>query len=680
MIVSTDWLAEYVDLSMSQEELTDRLTLTGLNLEGVESVGSDTAIDLEVTSNRPDCLGHIGVAREIAVLWNQELRKPDPQPAPKNAPASEVTSVTVDCPELCSRYTARVIKGVKIGPSPDWLANRLRTLGIAVINNVVDITNYVMMEIGQPLHAFDFAKLQGGQIKVRKAEAGEEFTAIDHKTYKLTGDEVVIADADRPVALGGVMGGADTEVSDQTVDLLIEAADFDCMAVRGAARRHVLHSPSSYRFERGVDPEGIDWASRRCCELILELAGGELCEGMVDVAQPKVRKFDKDRDDIKLRFDQIPRLLGMEIPDEATRKILTDLGCEETHCCDHCVKVIPPTWRADLSREVDLIEEVARVYGYEKIPTTTGIGLTPSAKRREDVVLEKVRTLMVAAGFDEAYTLSAVEPELAAAFHPWNSSDSPTLMTSTTVLRRANSLRQSVVPSLLTCRRTNETLSNPVVELFEIAKVYLPQAGELPQERRVLALTSGGSFLELKGVIEALFHAIRPSSSLTTKDSEHEMLSPSRSCALLLGDQPLGVIGELSQAGLDRFELRSGSTVAEIDLGPLVEAADLVPVTRPLSNYPPVSRDLNIVVDEQVAWGSIHQIAQQEGGEWVEQISFQDDSYRDPKQLGERRKSVVFRIQLRSSEGTLKSEQADAVVQRIVDRLSAELGASLRAS
>ena len=274
MIVSWNWLTEHVDLPMSLDELTERLTLTGLNLEGIEQVGDDTAIDLEVASNRPDCLGHLGVAREISVLWDQPLKKPDPQPAPAGQPVTEQTSVEVNCPELCPRYTARVIKGVKIGPSPDWLADRLRCLGIAVINNVVDISNYVMMECGQPLHTFDYNKLSGGKIIVRESKPGEKFTAINHQEYELQARTCVIADGEKAVALAGVMGGANTEVSDATVDLLIEAADFAPLSVRNTARRHNLHSPSSYRFERGVDPAGIDWASRRCCELILELAGG----------------------------------------------------------------------------------------------------------------------------------------------------------------------------------------------------------------------------------------------------------------------------------------------------------------------------------------------------------------------------------------------------------------------
>ncbi|MGL4514039.1 MAG: phenylalanine--tRNA ligase subunit beta, partial [Lacipirellulaceae bacterium] len=373
MIVSTDWLADYVDLSMGVAELAERLTLAGLNLEEFHGVTHpsgkrDTAIDVEVTSNRSDCLGHVGVAREVAVLHGTELTVPDPQPAARGPAASGVAGVTIECPDLCSRYTARVIRGVKTGPSPDWLADRLRTLGIAVINNVVDVTNYVLMEVGQPLHAFDLRQIRGAKLVVRKGRPGEPFTAIDHREYTLTGDEVVIADAERPLCLGGVMGGVDSEVTDATVDVLIESAAFAPLAVRGAARRHALHSPSSYRFERGVDPEALDWASRRCCELILELGGGELCAGVIDVGTKP-----EPAGEVKLRWSAIPRLLGIDVPRDETRRVLTALGCRETHDCDHCVKVVPPSWRADLAREVDLVEEVGRIHGYEHVPAETSL-------------------------------------------------------------------------------------------------------------------------------------------------------------------------------------------------------------------------------------------------------------------------------------------------------------------
>ena len=260
---------------------------------------------------------------------------------------------------------------------------------------------------------------------------------------------------------------------------MIEAADFSQLSVRNTARRLNLHSPSSYRFERGVDPEGIDWASRRCCELILELAGGELADGVIDVgAKPS------QREPVKLRFDQLERILGIRIPDERVRQILTALGNEETHACDHCVKVVPPSWRADLTREIDLVEEVARIHGYDEIPEDAGVRMVASTRSREDRVLDQVRDAMVALGFDEAMTISAVESAWVEPFRPWSSATP--LTTSTPVLRGANHLRQSLLPSLLAARRINETLSNSVIELFEIAEVYLPQPSGLPDQRRML--------------------------------------------------------------------------------------------------------------------------------------------------------------------------------------------------
>lgn len=671
MIVSWNWLKEYVKLDMSVEELTDRLTLTGLNLEGIEQLDGDLAIDLEVTSNRPDCLGHIGVAREIAVLWDRELKRP-PIELPEQAPKVEnLTSVTVECPELCPRYTARVIRGVKIGPSPDWLAERLRSLGIAVINNVVDITNFVLFESGQPLHAFDLAKLQGPKIIVRESLPGETFTAIDHREYKLSSGTCVIADAERAVALAGVMGGADTEVSDATTDLLIESADFDPLSVRNTARSLTLHSPSSYRFERGVDPLGIDWASRRCCQLILELAGGELSKGVIDVGEPW-----QPHAPIKLRFPELLRVLGIEIPHDTVRKILTDLGCEETHACDHCVKAVPPSWRADLTREIDLVEEVARIHGYDQIPEDAGVKMVASTRSKEDRVLEQVRGVLVAAGFDEAMTLSAVEPKWLESFRPWT--QEPPLTTSTPVLRGANCLRQSVVPSLLAARRTNETLSNPTVELFEIASVYLPQQGEIPDQRRMLALTSGGGFLELKGVLETVVAAVAPGSRLEVESIDDEFFASGRGCRLTLGGRELGVLGEVSKSGLDAFELRGECSAAEIDLGILVEASELVPQAETLSPYPPVGRDLNLVVDEQVRWAAVDKIVRDCGGSLLEEISFQE-IYRDEQRLGQGKKSLLFSIQLRSPKGTLTNEQADEVREQIVAAAGKQLGAELRA-
>jgi phenylalanyl-tRNA synthetase beta chain len=404
-------------------------------------------------------------------------------------------------------------------------------------------------------------------------------------------------------------------------------------------------------------------------------AGGELADGVVDVGRD-AKPAAKPQVVVKLRFEQIPRVLGIKVPDDEVQRILKALGCEETHICGHCVKVIPPSWRADLTREIDLIEEVARIYGYDKIPEDTNVKMAASTRSRLDRVLDRVRSVMTGAGFDEAMTLSAVDGAWVDAIQPW--SEAPPLRASTPVLRRADCLRQTLVPSLLAARRHNEKLSNETIELFEIANVYLPAEGQLPQQKRLLAITSGGGFLELKGVIESLVARVMPSQRLGVGEVSYSLLDDAKQCRLRLGDHMLGYLGELSDAGRERFELHGGSTVAEIDLDMLVTLAELVPAAKPLSPYPPVSRDLNIVVPESVRWAAAEQLVRTAGGEWLEAVEYRE-TYRDPKRLGEGRKSLLFSIQLRSGTGTLTNEQADATRDRIVGLLAEQLGAELRA-
>jgi phenylalanyl-tRNA synthetase beta chain len=682
MIVSFNWLKDYVAIDVPADELTRRLMLAGLNHEETKQVGDDLAIDLEVTSNRPDCLGHIGIARDAAVLLGQPLNVPNvgvpalagskpPKGGIPTTPVTELTRVTLECPALCPRYTARVVRGVKIGPSPKWLVSRLATIGIAAINNVVDITNFVLMECGQPLHAFDLAKLAGREIIVRAARAGEPFEAINHKTYELEAGMCVIADRRRAVALGGVMGGADTEVSPGTTDLLIESAEFAPISIRAAARRLNLHSDSSYRFERGVDPEGVDWASRRTCELILDLAGGELAAGVIDAGRQPA-----PRGPIVLRLSQLKRILGVELDPAEVRRILAALGNRELRADNKRVEVIPPSWRRDLSREIDLVEEVARIHGYDEIPEDVGVPMASSARGRLDRVLAKVRQVLVAAGVDEAMTLSVVEPSVSAAFSPWT--DAEPLQLSTPILRRADLLRRSLIPSLLVARRTNETLANPPVELFETARVYLPRGGELPDEELMLAITSGRDFLTVKGILEAVLEALNPAAKLDVADYRHELLAAGRSCELRLDGERLGFLGELSADGSKRFELRGPSTVAEIRISLLDRIADLVPQAVELSSLPAVDRDINLVVPETVRWAEIARTIQSAAGPDLERLEYRD-TYRDAERLGAGKKSFLFTLILRRRDATLTSAEADSVRDAVVAACAAAHGAQLRA-
>ena len=679
MIVSWNWLKEFVKLDMSHDALVDRLTMSGLNHEGSEAVGDDTAIDLEVTSNRPDCLGHFGVAREISVLFDLPLTLSDPKPVTSSESIGDSCEVVIDCPDLCYRYTARLIRGVKIGPSPDWLKQRLETLGIGFVNNVVDISNYVMMECGQPLHVFDFSKIQDGKIVVRRGKDQEKMEAIDHSEYELNSEMCVIADPAGPVAIGGVMGGADSEISDTTTDVLIEVGHFNPLSVRNTARKLKLQSPSSYRFERKIDSAQLDWASRLCAELILQLAGGELCEGMLDVG-----KAPEAAAPITLRFDQLKRILGIEIPGSDATRILSALGNSIQSETSDSVTVQPPSWRLDLTREVDLIEEVGRIYGYDKIPDTVPVPMAASRKNDTDRVVSKLRGVLTASGFDEALTASLIPKPWSDAFSPWT--DAEPLQISQPmlgVLEKASQnigavdlLRRSIVPSLLEVRRINEYAFNTDVDLFEIAKVYLPGEGELPREPWKIAIVSDRDYYAVKGVIEALLAAIHPATRLGVAELENELLDINHSAQLNVNDNVLGFLGEVSESARKTFGLRRRATIAELDLGVLIESAVMIRRHTDQSSFPPVTRDFNFVVDDQVRWADIESTVTEAGGEVLESVRY-CETFRDEKKDGANKKRLLMSVVLRSAQDTLTGEQADRVCHEIVDRCQSAHGAAL---
>lgn len=669
MLVSWKWLQEYVTLNVTHAELTQRLMMAGLNHESTEAAGDDFRIDLEVTSNRPDCLGHIGVAREAAVLLGQQLKTPKPEPKTAGEPIDKSVKIRIDAPDLCPRYSARLIRGVKIKPSPAWLVERLQTIGQPAINNVVDVTNYVLMECGQPLHAFDFRKLAGGQLIVRRAKTEEQFPAIDHKTYALTSDMCVIADAERPVALAGVMGGANTEVTSDTVDVLIESAQFAPLAVRGASRKLKLSSDSSYRFERGTDPAGVEWASLRACELIMQTAGGELAPGTIDLG-PKAPAPQP----IVLRLAQLERVLGIEIPPAEVERILLDLGCTIGNKAATTLTATAPTWRRDLTREIDLVEEAARIHGYDKIPEDIGVPMAPSHKSDHDRVLHKVRGVMTACGYDEALTTSVVSEVWSSAFSPWT--NHAPLVANQPMLKGADRLRRSIVPSLLECRRLNESLGSDGGQLFETARIYLPLPNSLPHEQWTLAAASGQDFLGLKGVVESVLARINPALQLEVVEFRHPLFAADHAAELRLAGQRFGYLGKLSPAGLKQFGLRREATVVEFDLGALVPLAVLTPQYLPLSTFPAIDRDLNLIVDEPLRWSRLAATVKGAAGERLVGISYLD-TYRAADKDGVGKKRLLFSVQLRSPERTLTGEEADGIIGRIVASCQEMHGAKL---
>lgn len=680
MIVSWNWLKEYVDLNMSIDELVDRLTMSGLNHEGTESVADDQAIDLEVTSNRVDCLGHIGVAREVAVLYEQPLRIPAAEIQTNDDQASDHVAIDIQSPEHCFRYTARLIRGVKIGPSPQWLQDRLIAVGIGVVNNVVDVTNYVMMECGQPLHAFDHAKISNGNIVVRSANEGETFEAIDHKAYTLNKGMCVIADSNGPVAIAGVMGGAESEVSDQTTDVLLEAAYFEQLSVRNTARKLKLFSPSSFRFERNIDSANIDWASRRACELIQQIAGGEITGGMVDSGSPPQTPAK-----VTLRYGQLERLLGISIPADFANQTLESLGATIDSTDDSSVTVTPPTWRKDLTREVDLIEEVGRIYGFDKIPDNVNVPMAASHRPTSDRLLDRVRQAMTACGYDEAVTASLVPAAWSDAFSPW--SKNPPMKSSQPMLGvleeysknigTVNLLRRSLVPNLIEVRRINEYRNNHDAQLFETATVYLTQGeNKIPDQPVKLACVSGDDYFSVKGAIETLIAEVNPAIQISISPCDFDLLDPSRSGEIKIADKTLGWIGEVSKPARKQFGLRAKATVAEIDLAVLQDAMIPIAQHEQLSSFPAVTRDFNWIVKDEVRWSDLAATARNASGKIFESVTYRE-TFRDEKKDGEGTKRLLMTVVLRSSTDTLTGEQAEAVSDQIIANCKAEHDASL---
>lgn len=702
MLVSWKWLSRYVDLSLSHDELVDRFSLSGLNHEESETVkldggAQDIVIDLEVTSNRGDCLGHIGVAREIGVLTDQPLKVPTIEYQESSRKAADCLTVRNEYEQACPRYTARVIEGVRVGPSPQWMQDALKSIGVGIVNNIVDVTNYVMMECGQPLHAFDADKVDGNTILIRpgktdakgkpdaKGKTREVLEAIDHRHYELSSGTCVIADASSALAIGGVMGGASSEVTETTSRIVIEAAEFVPLSVRRTARRLKLHSPSSFRFERRVDPAGIDWASRRACQLISEIAGGTVLTGAIDTADSV-----PTRSPIILRLAQIERVLGIKVDAATIVKILVGLGCQaksgepaksgESDERGEALKCVPPTWRHDLTREVDLIEEVARIHGYDKIPENAPIPVIPSSKRTFDSAMQRLRGVMTAAGFSEAMTPSLVVEKLDTSASPWT--DRPALQTRTAMLEGSKRLRRSLIPSLLQSRAANWASASLNADLFEIAHVYLPAQEDaigkdaLPAETYHVALVGGEDFYSVKGVIETLLGRMGIGGDLQVESVERDGFARGGLVALKLSDETIGYLGVLDEKLVSSWKLSGPVIAAELSADVLVRRAQLVPQQQQVSAFPAIKRDLNLVLPESVRWAGLSSVIRSAADERLTDLSYQE-TYRNEKVDGPDRKRVLFSMELQSLTETLSGTDADAIVESVVTRCEKELSAVL---
>lgn len=659
---------------------------TPLNMNIVEFLGLDDYIlELDLTPNRGDCMSMIGVAREVAAILGADLKLPEAPLEEGDEEIENLAKVDIEDSDLCRRYAARVLKGVKIGPSPAWMQQRLRAAGIRPINNIVDVTNYVMLELGQPLHAFDYDKLADHHIIVRRAENDKTITTLDGEERKLNENMLVICDARGPVAVAGVMGGLDSEVTDETVNILIESAYFNPVSVRRTSRLLGLRSESSARFEKGIDIGGCVRAADRAAYLMQQLAGGTAAKGVIDnYPNPAVEKT------IKLRPERVEHLLGISIEKEKISNILTSLQFKVQKEGDNLLVTVP-TFRPDVSIEVDLIEEIARMYGYNQVPDTLIYGPTTQGKRNESQqLIYDIKNVLVGCGLTEVITFGFVSPKVFDLMNlPGDSRFRSAVKLQNPLSEEQSVMRTVLVPNLLEVLQRNNNRQIQSGAVFEIGRVFYPQEGEdLPEERLVLAMVFHGytekswrdpseemDFFFAKGVVEKLLTTIglKDARFIPHKDPSFH---PGRTAAIEVKDKIIGVLGELHPDVVENYELTHRAVACKIDLEDLMAAERPKPQYERLPKFPAVDRDLALVVKEEIKTQDMIDVIINAGGKILKKVKV-FDVYQG-EQVPEGHKSQAFSLLFQAPDRTLKDEEVAKQTDKIARALKKEFDAELR--
>ncbi|NLV24058.1 MAG: phenylalanine--tRNA ligase subunit beta [Deltaproteobacteria bacterium] len=659
-----------------------------------EALGlKDVRFEIGLTPNRADCLSVLGVAREVAALSGTAVHFQRPVGPAGEGDIHSLTSVAVAEPEHCPRYAARLIRGITIGPSPDWLARRLESIGLRSINNVVDVTNYVMMELGQPLHAFDFKRLRGRRILVRRAEEGDLFTTLDGRQHRLDSADLMICDGVGPVALAGVMGGENSEIGAATQDVLLESAYFNPQTVRRTSKRLGIHTEASHRFERGVDIDMTPLALERAAQLICETAGGSAAAGAIDVYTPL-----PSRPPVPISVRRSNAILGIDLDGERIGRLLSSIALnveKDGANPEDLLQVSIPPFRHDLEREIDLIEEVARLNGYEHIPVTLpAAGVDSWLVPETAAAAARIRTALTAAGFSEVINYSFVAPGC------WDK----ILLSAEDPRRRAvpllnpltedqSVMRTTLVPSLLDVVARNLSYRSRDLRLFELRPVFSPdnaEEGNPASEKLHLCFALCGrrapegwaqgnepvDFFDLKGVAENLLELFAVEQAVFEAGAGEPFLHPGKSALLRCGPGVAGYLGEVHPRVLGRFDIDAPVLIGEIDLTAFLKAPVEEKKFRPLSRFPNVQRDTAFVVDVTVSAQQVMDTVRSAGARCLEE-SVLFDLYRGPG-IAEGKKSMAVRVRYRSDEKTLTDEEVNRFHQKIVDALCGRLGAVIR--
>lgn len=684
MKINYQWLKEFVDIELSPQLLASQLTMAGLAVDAIEEHGQFSVLDLDLTSNRPDCLSHLGIAREVSVLTGHEYRIPAANFKESITRTQELTSVEIEDLNLCPRYTARIVRGVRIGPSPAWVVAKLESVGLRSINNVADITNLVLLELGQPLHAFDLTRLAGPQIVVRRARKGESLTTLDGIERELSPEMLVIADSQRPVALAGIMGGAESEISDSTTDVLIESAAFSPASVRQTSRALGMSTEASYRFERGTDFQGAALASDRAVSLILEIAGGEALGGIIDV-----HRAPAESKPIVFRRHRYRDLTGLEVSLEAAAKILRNLGLTvEEDAANDQLLAVAPSWRVDLSIEEDLIEEVVRVSGYDRLKPALSGGAGAGAYLKGERGRRAVRRLLASQGFHEAISFSFVSADEDRLLS--RAPDEARLKLQNPIDETQDQMRTTLLVGLLDAVGRNLNRGTRNVRLYELGKCFEDVGTVRPREIERLGLVITGArnendwekanervdFFDIKCALEAVIENLGKNPAEFNPTDSIPYLHPGRAAVISLDGKDAGIVGQLHPQVASFHKLKQAVYVAEVDFGALSgsEAAEVR--YRPLPKYPAVIRDLSLLLDEQVPFVEVESVvADLAIPELVRLRLF--DLYTG-RELPPGKRSLALSLRFRADDRTLTDSEINAAYATVVAALTKAFDAEIR--
>ena len=687
MNISYNWLKDLIDIGFTADEVAEQLTRVGVTVEGVHPHGDDSVLDIDLTSNRPDCLSHLGIARELAAIRGYELQSSPASDEPE-VPLPSVLAhdvVSIRDPDLCHRFTARIIKNVKIGPSPEWMVKRLEAIGERSINNVADITNYVMHELGQPMHSFDLDKLAENRLIVRRAKPGETIQTLDEVERKLDDSMLVIADAEKPAAIGGIMGALNSSITDSTTNVLLEVAYFKRENVRQTSRKLNLATEASYRFERGVDIDNLARASDRAAQLICELAGGEL-GAFIDVYPTAASPRRVTSPNIAYAVE---RLTGLKVDEAKCVDILNSLGIAQVE--GDPTTFVSPSWRHDIAIEEDLVEEVARHVGYENIaevlPPAFGAGEYQQTEPRK----KRLRRTLVDLGFNEAISYSFIDAKYDGRFDSISglvdeALDEKFVTLQDSVIEGAVRMRPTLLPGLLEAAKVNFNHQHKDLRLFEIGKTFAAKSSEdsLPTERELLSIVvTGGDanagramtqrdldFYDAKGAVEAALDAVGLSSLVfTPADSIH--LRQGQSATISTNNRVVGSIGRLSEELAGDYKFKQPVYVAEIDLQTVL-SDDLEPVLyHSLSKYPSIVRDVSLLVSRSIGFEDIRSSVLAQGRELCRDVRFVD--VYEGKGVAADQRSLTIRLEYRSDERTLVEAEVDAVHGELIESVEKDL-------